>query len=198
MDSSKNITDAELVKRLQASPPDISAFNIIYYKHRNKVFHEALKHVKEPEAEDIVQDVFLKFHNNISKIYPGSLTWWFVTTTKNTALNVVRRKRLINFSSLEDNETDSNCTTQHQTEIDTKLDLNKMIQNLGMSPQTLKMLRLRFGDGESYKSIAIKFNSSIPTVKSKIKKSRKIFKKIYERHFGKKPTHEKRELYGEK
>ncbi|MEP6747888.1 MAG: RNA polymerase sigma-70 factor [Bacteroidota bacterium] len=69
------------------------AFQLIFDRHRNRVFKLAMLYVKSPAiAEDIVQDVFLKLwfqRCNLNSVI--NLDSWIYTLTKNHTLNHLKK-----------------------------------------------------------------------------------------------------------
>ncbi len=69
------------------------AFQLIYDKHRNRIYNTAIRFLKSPIiAQDVVQEVFLKLwfeRNNINESKP--LEAWLYTVAKNNILNKLRK-----------------------------------------------------------------------------------------------------------
>ena len=69
------------------------AFQLIYDKHRNRIYKTAIKFLKSPIiAQDVVQDVFLKLwfeRKTINAKQP--LEAWLFTVAKNNILNKLRK-----------------------------------------------------------------------------------------------------------
>jgi RNA polymerase sigma-70 factor (ECF subfamily) len=69
------------------------AFQLIFDKHRNRIYKTAIKFLKSPIiAQDVVQDVFLKLwfeRYNINENKP--LEGWLYTVAKNNILNKLRK-----------------------------------------------------------------------------------------------------------
>jgi RNA polymerase sigma-70 factor (ECF subfamily) len=69
------------------------AFQLIFDKHRNRIYKTAIKFLKSPViAQDVVQDVFLKLwfeRKNIDVSKP--LEAWLYTVAKNNILNKLRK-----------------------------------------------------------------------------------------------------------
>ena len=65
------------------------AFQLIYDKHRNRIYQTALKYLKSPIiAQDVVQDVFMKLwyeRHNIEASKPVEA--WLYSVAKNNILN---------------------------------------------------------------------------------------------------------------
>ncbi|NJK86946.1 MAG: sigma-70 family RNA polymerase sigma factor [Bacteroidales bacterium] len=84
--------EKELILRLIEN--DTKAFEIIYYHYVEKVYHFALKYLKNTsEAEEIIQEVFTKIWDNRKMINPElSFNSYLLTIVKNTIFNDHRKK----------------------------------------------------------------------------------------------------------
>jgi RNA polymerase sigma-70 factor (ECF subfamily) len=69
------------------------AFQLIFDKHRNRIYTTAIKYLKSPIiAQDVIQDVFLKLwfeRKTINESKP--LEAWLYTVAKNNILNKLRK-----------------------------------------------------------------------------------------------------------
>ena len=69
------------------------AFQLIFDRHRKKIYQTALKYLKSPVlAQEVVQDVFLKLWLNRKKLrtdYP--IKAWLHTLTKNNLINRLKK-----------------------------------------------------------------------------------------------------------
>ena len=77
-----------------------AAFDAIYEKNMNSVYHAALRYSgNHHAAEDITQTVFLKFYKNMDHVNLKAANSWLLTAAKNTALNYkTYRERLLSGS----------------------------------------------------------------------------------------------------
>ena len=69
----------------------------LYQNNKNRVYSQAYSIVKnKQDAEEIVQDVFLKTYHHIEKLEnrnPGQIMLWFRQCTQNRAIDFLRRKK---------------------------------------------------------------------------------------------------------
>lgn len=73
---------------------DMGAFEVLYGRHRSRVFGFLLGRLKDrSEAEDVFQAVFAKLHRNRQQFKPESpfLPWLF-TLARNTLIDHVRKR----------------------------------------------------------------------------------------------------------
>ena len=86
------------------------AFNIVYHEYYKLIYYVALKITKdETLAQDIMQDTFVKFMENIENYQDdGHLRQYLTTITRNLALNLVTKKETINLDSIKEPSTNDN------------------------------------------------------------------------------------------
>ncbi|MEN9810631.1 MAG: hypothetical protein RLZZ488_2198 [Pseudomonadota bacterium] len=92
MDLDKNgETDEELLERYAQG--ESAAFELFFLRHKNRVYHYALRKVHHPEsAADIVQDVFVKLHARIHQYRKGERALsWFFAIVHNACLDEIRK-----------------------------------------------------------------------------------------------------------
>jgi RNA polymerase sigma-70 factor (family 1) len=144
------------------------AFQLIFDKHRNRIYKTAIKFLKSPIiAQDVVQDVFLKLwfeRNNLNENRP--IEAWLYTVAKHNILNKLRKiandwKAVDQYAyqiSTEVNKTDHKLIEgQYQNQLSKaiaklpeqqrlvfllsrtdKLTYDQIGQKLGISPLTVK------------------------------------------------------------
>lgn len=78
------------------------SFNILVKRHVNSVYLFIFKLIGNKEdAEDITQETFIKVWQKLSKFDTDkNFKTWLFSIAKNTAIDKLRRKKSINFSSL--------------------------------------------------------------------------------------------------
>ena len=97
-----NLNDKELMLKYQGG--DHMAFDVIYFRHKNKVFSylEKRMHNKD-DLEDIYQKVFIKFHRS-RETYKEKyeLLPWIYTITKSVFLDYLKKNDLELVEYIED------------------------------------------------------------------------------------------------
>ena len=78
--------------------------NLFYKRFWNKCHYIAFYYTGDYYAKDIVQDSFIKIFNNLNNYSGKSLNNWVVTTTVNTAIDFLRRKKEFLLLSKEENK----------------------------------------------------------------------------------------------
>jgi RNA polymerase sigma factor (sigma-70 family) len=99
-------TDERLVREVGRG--DDRSLEQLITRHFNPLLKFSLKFVSTiDEAEDIVQDTFLKFWRHIDRFRSGNkFRPWIYTIARNTALDHLKRRRSMVFSQLDDIKND--------------------------------------------------------------------------------------------
>jgi RNA polymerase sigma-70 factor (ECF subfamily) len=91
--------DLRLIRRCQAG--DEVAFEALFHQYKNLVYKTAyLMLESRKDAEDALQEIFLKVHQSLSSYQPakGAFTTWLHRITVNYCLNRRRKRRFFLFS----------------------------------------------------------------------------------------------------
>ena len=105
MHDSRNLTDEELVQRVQNGSE--FAFNELVDRHSGMVYRQARAiSGSAHEAEDIVQETFLKVFKYIDRFSPSKASFktWLLTIARNQSINVfssLKRKAVRLFTEEE-------------------------------------------------------------------------------------------------
>tara|TARA_Y100000389_G_C17170302_1_gene368781 strand:- start:85 stop:540 length:456 start_codon:yes stop_codon:yes gene_type:complete len=125
------------------------------------------------EAEDIVQDTFIKLWINKNNLTNISIKSWLYTCVKNSSINFLKRHR--NKIRMPDGFSDTCIIANDNIDnFDLKLHLNRELNKLSSKNKELILLRDR--DGLTYEEIGIKLNLTDHQVKSYLFRARKILK----------------------
>jgi len=167
----KNLnSNSELL--LQLKEGDMVAFDAIYTKYSKRLFGFVLRYIKqEPDAEGIVQEVFIKIWESRSKIdVYSSFESFLFTIAYNTTMSLLRKrlnekKYLENLQSLQYLEGVDEITNEIQFN-----ELNENVQILlnKLTPRQKEIFQLSRMDGLTHDEIAKKLNISVNTVKNHI------------------------------
>jgi RNA polymerase sigma-70 factor (ECF subfamily) len=162
----------------------IIEFTIVFNRYKKKLFNYVLKMVNERLlTEDIVQNVFLKFFENLSEIHNSSnYNFWLFKTARNEILYYFRSKRVrldqFNVKSTDDLNVLSNQDIFQETELkEIKELIMKELDLLG--PEQKEVFILKEYGGLSYKEISGILEIDEALVKSRLFKVRqKLVNKI--------------------
>jgi len=155
------------------------AQNRLYQKYAGVMLGVCLRYSKNlVEAEDVLQEGFIKVFSNISKLKDsGAIKAWIRRIMINTAITQCNKKKIyfeeINDDMISEADQDENTFFPVDPEV-----LMDIIQNL---PEGYRMvLNLYIFEGFSHKEIANALNITESTSKSQLFKARKSIKKTLE------------------
>jgi RNA polymerase sigma-70 factor (ECF subfamily) len=159
------------------------AFQLIYDKHRNRIYQTAIKFLKSPIiAQDLVQDVFMKLWFERHKIEPSKpVEAWLYTVAKNNILNKLRKIandwKAIDLLSHTILQSENN-TDQKLTEGEFKQKLQSTVSKLPEQQKVVFILS-RF-EKLTYIQIGEKMGISPLTVKTHLSRALFAIKKQFE------------------
>src|SRR5512142_2365856 len=180
-----------------AKAGDMSAFEELVRRYDRNVFRIA-QHITQnrEDAEDVVQDAFLKAYENLQNFQEQSKFYtWLVRIAVNEALMRLRRRRPERMVSLDEEvKTDEDSMPrevadwspnpeQQYTQSELRDILTKTIQGLPSSFRTVFVLR--DVEGLSTEETAEALDLSIPAVKSRLLRARLQLRDRLERYFKK-------------
>ena len=184
MRSYRHLSDEQLIRRFQDG--DLKAFDVIVGRYKEPLISFVIQYVRErSDAEDIVQDTFVKVFNN-KQLYRqvARFSTWIHTVARNYARSEIRKKtryRPHAMSSLIDgdkelNDVVSDSRPDDLSESPVRLAvIRKAIQEL---PETYReLIRLREMDRLPYDQIAERTGLPLGTVKSRVNRGRAILQK---------------------
>src|SRR5881275_1798497 len=187
----------ELALVQAAKRGDISAFEELIRRYDRNVFRIA-QHITQnrEDAEDVVQDAFLKAYSNLGQFQGQSKFYtWLVRIAVNEALMKLRRRRPERMVSLDEEvktEEDSlprevadwsPNPEQQYTQAELRDILTRTIQGLPAGFRTVFVLR--DVEGLSTEETADALDLSIPAVKSRLLRARLQLRERLSRYFQK-------------
>jgi len=161
-----NKSNTELIKLLKKG--DIAAFDAIYNQYCHKLHQFVFMYLKQEEdAEEVVQEVFIKIWESREKVdvYLSFESFLF-TIAYNSTMSLLRKrvsetKSREYLKSLQKIETEEKVIDEIQYN-----ELNNKVQSLleQLTPRQSEIYLLSREEGLSHKEIAIKLNISESTV----------------------------------
>ena len=189
----------ELALVQAAKAGDVSAFEELVKRYDRNVFRIA-QHITQnrEDAEDVVQDAFLKAYGNLHQFQGQSKFYtWLVRIAVNEALMKLRRRRPERMVSLdEDVKTEEDSLPrevadwtpnpeQQYTQAELRDILTRTIQGLPPSFRTVFVLR----DVEGFRPRRrLRLELSIPAVKSRLLRARLQLRERLSRYFQKRES----------
>jgi len=189
MDDPPNLTDEELVQRVQNGSE--FAFNELVDRHSDMVYRQArVISGSVHEAEDIVQETFLKAFKYIDRFSPSKASFktWLLTIARNQSINVfssLKRKavRLFAEEEIEGSDwrsgTNMSRTTNAESLLSVKQEFSRVMDALKKIPERQRTaLLLKSQENMSYEEIAVIMQTSASAVESLIFRARKTILEI--------------------
>ncbi|MCR4333780.1 MAG: RNA polymerase sigma factor [Patescibacteria group bacterium] len=177
------LSDAEVLARSQK---DSKLFSILVERYEEALLRRARAILKSPEdAEEVVQDSFTKMYLYADKYHPqegASFSSWMYTILNRVAYTKYRTKSIEwgRRAELEPEHYESLPDARAEFLEDLSI-RDEVIAALSKLPETAaKILRLQFIEGKSQEEIAQAENLSVPAVKTRIHRAKKLFKRAYE------------------
>lgn len=178
----KNDLD-ELIGRLKHH--DKEAFNLLFYMYAEKIFKFSLTFFNaEAEAEEIVQEVFLKIwlkRKTISN--PSTFNAYIYTIAKNLIFNNLKKniyKKKYESYLYSNHQAHQNDTENEVLYEETKQRIEKALDQLPKKRREVFLLSRQ--EGFKNKEIAEKLNISIKTVESHMSLSLKYLREVLRIH----------------
>ncbi len=177
------LADAEVLARSQKEP---DLFALLVRRYEAALLRRARTILSSPEdAEEAVQDAFTKMYLYADKYHAqegASFSSWAYTIlnrvayTKYKAKSIERGRRAELLPEHYESLPDARAEFLEDLSI-----RNEVIAALALLPETAaKILRLQFIEGKSQEEIARAEDLSIPAVKTRIHRAKKLFKQAYD------------------
>lgn len=169
---------------LSASQKEPAIFEVLVEKYQEPLIRAAWRVVRsQEEAEDIVQEAFVKMYKNAEKFekYEGiEFKSWAYKVTINTAITHYRKLKRGEFLAEDptvfEEPTAEFADARFSIMYDAKATVAKVMNEM---PAHLKSVLERYYlKDQSYKTIAQEEKISIPTLKMRLFRAKKLFKKL--------------------
>jgi RNA polymerase sigma-70 factor (ECF subfamily) len=173
---SKEMTDEQLLQGCIRN--DASAQKGLYDKFSRKMFGVCLRYASNrEEAEDLLQEGFVKVFQNLSSFNSeGSFEGWIRRIMVNTALDFIRRQKLVwSDQEIEDDQLSGDDTME-------KLGVNELLKLINALPPGFRtVFNLYAIEGYQHKEIGQLLGISENTSKSQFARARtQLAKQIQE------------------
>ncbi len=174
-----SVTDEQLIARFQVG--DVQAFDILVRRYKDQLLNFIYRFVgNRSDAEDIVQETFLRVYKN--KHYYKEIakfSTWVYTIAGNLAKTELRRRKrhkIFSVSNFVNEERDYDIPDrEHSPErkVDSSIQENIIQKAIGKLPTKFKeVIILRDIQGFAYEEISQILNIPLGTVKSRVNRGR--------------------------
>ena len=177
------LSDAEVLARSRREP---ELFALLVRRYEQALLRRARTILKSPEdAEEVVQDAFTKMYLYADKYRPqegAQFSSWAYTILNRVAYTKYRAKsgewgRRVELAP-EHYESLPDARAEFIEDLSLR---DEVVVALAKLPETMaKILRLQFIEGKSQEEIAAQERLSIPAVKTRVHRAKKLFKKAYD------------------
>ena len=181
------LDDAEVLARSRREP---ELFAILVRRYEAPLLRRARKILYSPEdAEEVVQDAFTKayLYADSYKAQEGAtFSSWIYTILNRVAYTKYRSKVKERTARAELEPEHYERLPDERAEFLEDLSIrNEVLAALAELPETAaRLLRLQFIEGKSQEEIAAIEDLSVPAVKTRVHRAKKLFKKAYdEQHY---------------
>lgn len=177
------LSDAEVLARSRREP---ALFSVLVHRYEAALLRRARTILKSPEdAEEVVQDAFTKMYLYADKYHPqegASFSSWMYTVLNRVAYTKYRAK------SNEWGKRAELLPEHYESLPDARAEFledlsirDEVIASLSKLPETAaKILRLQFIEGKTQEEIAASEGLSVPAVKTRVHRAKKLFKQAYD------------------
>jgi len=181
------LSDAEILARSRKEP---NLFAILVRRYEAPLLRRARTILRNPEdAEESVQDAFTKMYLYSDKYHQqegASFSSWAYTILNRVAYTkyAVLKKEGGQRAELDPEHYESLPDVRAEFIEDLSI-RNEVLAALAKLPETAaKILRMQFIEGKTQEEIAESENLSIPAVKTRVHRAKKLFKQSYdEQHY---------------
>jgi RNA polymerase sigma factor (sigma-70 family) len=168
----------DIIKLCRAG--DQKAFEMLYKNFYRMLYGIALRYSKSAqEAEDILQDAFIKIFNNMDSYSgQGSFEGWMRRIVQNTAINNYRSRQKF-MLHVDISNIDERLKDESITDLFDKLENKEIIVLLNQMPEGYRMVINMYAiDGYSHKEIADALGITEGTSKSQLFKAKAYLKQL--------------------
>jgi len=171
------LSDEQLMSEIKAG--NMLAFDTLYHKYNRRIYKFAVSILKSSEdAENILQDVFLKLwinRDNVEK--DSSVRYYIFSTTYNSSITIIRGKMkesrfLESLKNMQDFEHDPVNLEIEYKELEGKL--NEIIESLPERQKEVYLLHKV--EGLKYSEIAERLNISVNTIENHMSRALKFIR----------------------
>lgn len=178
------LSDAEVLARSQKEP---ELFALLVRRYEAALLRRARTILRSPEdAEEAVQDAFTKMYLYADKYHPqegASFSSWMYTILNRVSYTkyAMRRKESGRTAELEPEHYESLPDAQAEFIEDLSI-RDEVVNALAKLPETAaRLLRLQFIEGKTQEEIAASEQLSVPAVKTRVHRAKKLFKDVYDK-----------------
>lgn len=175
----ENLTDIQLINLYLEG--NTKAFDGLVNRYSQATYRLIVQTVgNKDEAHDIVQETFIKVWKNIKKFdQKRNLKTWIFTIAKRTAIDYLRKRKNITFSSIDDGETETsfgNNVPDDGLLANEIFEKNENIESIkkaldSISLENKTIILLHHGEEMTFDEISIVLEKPMNTIKSQYRRT---------------------------
>ncbi|MEO9547443.1 MAG: RNA polymerase sigma factor [Crocinitomicaceae bacterium] len=169
LNQSTTISSEEIVSRLLKGDPE--ACSALYDQYAGSLYGVILKIVRsEDDAQDVLQDAFVKIWKNIKKFdrSKGTLFTWMLNIARNTAIDKYRKLKKEGKVEIQIVESGVGMSAEHSNEQSTdKIGLKEEVKKL--NPEHQLMIDYIYFQGYTQQEVADELEMPLGTVKTRVR-----------------------------
>lgn len=161
--------DRDLLQKLKNPKTKRYGFNLLVREYQQRIYWHVRKMVIDhDDADDLVQEIFIKIWKNLDKFREESkLYTWIYTIASNECLNFLKKKRNRYFLPIVDVSAELNQKLEQSAYISGDEVQNKLQKALLTLPDKQRMVfNMKYYDEMKYDEIAEITNTSIGSLKA--------------------------------
>ncbi|WP_306642224.1 RNA polymerase sigma factor [Sanyastnella coralliicola] len=174
---------SQLIFRIQEG--DTDAFGELYRDYSATLYGVSLKILgSEDQAEDVLQDAFIKIWKNIKKFNPqkGSIFTWMLNITRNTAIDRLRKSKNLQKAKIQTHAENVDYPARVRSSQNTDvIGLNDEVNKL--APEHRQMIEFIYFRGYTQQEVSDELVIPLGTVKTRVRKAvielRKVFTTLF-------------------
>lgn len=175
--------DRERVRLAQQG--DQAAYGAVVRQHQDRIYRHLLHLTGSREdALELAQEVFIKAWEALPQWRPDAqFHTWLYRIASNLALDVLRRRKVVQFVPLEDDWDAPSHAPGPEAQLDARQRLRALDAAMArLNPQQREVVLLREVEGLSYDEIAVVLDVDEGTVKSRLARARAALAADYDRN----------------
>lgn len=165
----QDVNDRELVEMFKNDDCKVTAFSILVKKYQERIYWHVRKMiVNHNDADDLVQESFIKVWNNLDKFRGESnLYTWIYRIATNEVLAFIKKQKSQNTVSLHDVESSLSNTLKEDVYFngdDAQIKLQQALASL--PPKQRLVFNMKYFDEMKYEEIAEILETSVGALKA--------------------------------
>lgn len=164
-----DINDKDLLEMIKSADSKNAAFNLLVQKYQERMYWHIRKMViNHDDADDLVQETFIKIWNFIDKFRgESSLYTWIYRIATNEVLAFLNKQKSRNLVSLHDLESNLSNTLREDIYFngdDAQIKFHKVLATL--PPKQRLVFNMKYFDEMKYEEIAEVLDTSVGALKA--------------------------------